>query len=133
MRERQNADKGIELIEKIRELATYNPDQAALNRNLGELYAIKGDKDKAKENYGERFINCQVGLLTSSLVQYASLGPRPPRRKNSRSSAFETDFYFIIHRNLGPLPGSEELHGPEKRLVALLPCPVQLAGVVGDG
>ena len=70
-RSKESADKGIELIGKIRDLTTYDPDQNVLYRELAELQMLKGDTDKALENYGDRFVTRQVGLATSNLVQYA--------------------------------------------------------------
>jgi tetratricopeptide (TPR) repeat protein len=70
-RSKEDADRGIELIEKIRDLSTYDPDPNALYRELADLQMLKGDTDKALENYGERFVTRQVGLATSNLVQYA--------------------------------------------------------------
>ncbi len=125
VRDRQDADKGIELIEKIRELAMYNPDQSAQSRNLAELYAIKGDKDKAKENYGERFINRQVGLLTSNLVQYATFWMTNDTNLDSALSAIELalklepDIIYVLqaaaglYLKLGQDAKAIAIYGPE--------------------
>ena len=70
-RSKESADKGIGLIEKIRDLSVYDPDPNALYREMAELQMLKGDTDKALENYGDRFVTRQIGLATSNLVQYA--------------------------------------------------------------
>jgi hypothetical protein len=48
-------------------------------------------------------------------------------------SAVEADLFFIVESDLGALLGPEQLDSPEERFVALLPCPVQLPGIMGDG
>lgn len=68
---KETADKGIELIEKIRDLTTYNPDPNELYQKMAALNMLKGDTDKALESYGDRFVTRQIGLATSSLVQFA--------------------------------------------------------------
>lgn len=124
-RQSQNADKGIELIEKIRELLTYNPDQAALSRNLADLYMLKGDQDKAKDNYGERFMNRQIGLLTSNLVQYASFWMDKNANLESALSAvemalkLEPDMIYVLQTaaglyvKLGRESQALSVYGPE--------------------
>ena len=70
-RSKESADKGLGLIEKIRDLSAYDPDPNALTRETAELQMLKGDTDKALESYGDRFVTRQIGLATSNLVQYA--------------------------------------------------------------
>jgi tetratricopeptide (TPR) repeat protein len=68
---KESADKGIDLIEKIRDLTIYAPDPNDLYQEMAALYMLKGDAGKALENYGDRFVTRQIGLATSNLVQYA--------------------------------------------------------------
>ena len=106
-RQKENADKGIELIEKIRDLTAYNPDSTAVSRNLADLYMLKGDTDKAQENYGERFVTRQVGLLTSNLVQYAQfwLGKNTnltgALAAVERALALEPDMIYVLQTAAG--------------------------------
>jgi tetratricopeptide (TPR) repeat protein len=124
-RESRDADKGIELIEKIRDLTTYNPDPTALSRNLADLYMLKGDPDKAKESYGERFVNRQIGLLTSSLVQYAQFWMDKNTNLESALTAvetalkFEPDMIYVLqtaaglYMKLGQESKALAIYGPE--------------------
>ncbi len=70
IRDKDNLDKGIELGEKIREMMKYNPSPRHMN-NLAELYMLKGDKEKAADLYGKRFMEGQVSSLAYSLADYA--------------------------------------------------------------
>jgi tetratricopeptide (TPR) repeat protein len=70
-KDKESAERGIELIDKIRDLSAYNPDANALYRETADLLMLKGDTAKALESYGERFVSRQIGLATSNLVQYA--------------------------------------------------------------
>jgi hypothetical protein len=68
---------------------------------------LKGDTDKAQESYGERFVTRQVGLLTSSLVQY----PQFWLQKNAnlpsalaaaeRALALEPDMIYVLQTAAG--------------------------------
>jgi len=72
IRDKDNVDKGIELSEKINnEIMKYNPDPYFV-KDLAELYMLKGEKEKADETFGKRFVERQVSDLTYTLMQYAS-------------------------------------------------------------
>lgn len=72
IRDKDNIDKGIELSEKITgDIMKYYPDPYYM-KELAELYMLKGEKDKADETYGKRFMERQVSDLTYTLMQYAS-------------------------------------------------------------
>ena len=72
IRDKDNIDKGIELGEKINEdIMRYNPDPYFV-KDLAELYMLKGEKEKADETFGKRFVERQVSSLTATLMQYAS-------------------------------------------------------------
>jgi len=70
IRDKENLDKGIELAEKIKEMLKYNPSPR-YNRDLAELYMLKGEEDKANEVFGKTFMEGQVSRLGSYLTQYA--------------------------------------------------------------
>jgi len=71
LRDKDNVDRGIELAEKIKEITKYNPS-ARYRNDLAELYVLKGEKEKAEEAYGERFMEGKVSGLTYDLMQFAS-------------------------------------------------------------
>lgn len=75
IRDKDNLDKGIELGEKIKEIMKYNPSPRYTS-NLAELYMLKGDKEKADELYGKRFMEGQVSSLAYSLADYADFWVR---------------------------------------------------------
>jgi tetratricopeptide (TPR) repeat protein len=70
IRDKDNLDKGIELAEKIKEIMKYNPSPR-YTLNLAELYMLKGEKEKADELYGKRFMEGKVSSLAYSLADYA--------------------------------------------------------------
>ena len=124
-RRKEGADKGVELIEKIRDLQTYNPDPNALYRELGDLYMLKGDTDKARENYGERFVSRQIGLATSNLVQYAQFWTNQGTNLTSALAAVETalklepDMLYVlqaaagVYMKVGEESKALAVYGPE--------------------
>lgn len=71
IRDKDNIDKGIELAEKIKDIMKYNPDPR-YQKDLAELYMLKGEKEKADEALGKRFIEGRISRLTYALMQYAS-------------------------------------------------------------
>jgi tetratricopeptide (TPR) repeat protein len=70
IRNKDNLDRGIELAEKVLDLMKYNPDPY-YTKNLAELYALKGDKDKVEEVYGKDFMEGKVSDLAYDLRTYA--------------------------------------------------------------
>jgi tetratricopeptide (TPR) repeat protein len=124
-RRKEGADKGVELIEKIRDLQTYNPDPNALYRELGDLSMLKGDTDKARENYGERFVSRQIGLATSNLVQYAQFWTNQGTNLTSALAAVETalklepDMLYVlqaaagVYMKVGEESKALAVYGPE--------------------
>ncbi len=70
IRDKDNLDKGIELAEKIQEIMKYNPSPR-YNKDLAELYMLKGEEDKANEEFGKTFMERQVSNLSYYLTQYA--------------------------------------------------------------
>lgn len=124
-RRKEGAEKGVELIEKIRDLQTYNPDPNALYRELGDLYMLKGDTDKARENYGERFVSRQIGLATSNLVQYAQFWTNQGTNLASALAAVETalklepDMLYVlqaaagVYMKVGDQSKALAVYGPE--------------------
>ncbi len=71
IRNKDNFDKGIELAEKIKDIMKYNPDPSFM-KGLAELHIQKEDNDKAKEVYGETFMDRQVSSLFYNLIDYAN-------------------------------------------------------------
>ena len=71
IQDKTNIDKGIELGEKIRDLTKYNPI-LSYQKNLADLYLLKGDKAKAEELYGKDFIEGRVSRLPFDLMDYAN-------------------------------------------------------------
>ena len=70
LRDRGDADKGIVLAEKIREIEGYDISPRYV-QNHAQLYILKGDKAKADELYGKDFIEGRAGTLASALRSYA--------------------------------------------------------------
>jgi tetratricopeptide (TPR) repeat protein len=83
IRDKDNLDKGIELAEKIKEIMKYNPSPR-YNRDLAELYMLKGEEDKADEAFGKDFMEGQVSRLGSYLTQYADFWVK--YKKNTESA-----------------------------------------------
>lgn len=71
IKDREPLDKGIELAQKINELAGSFPNPGYL-QNLARLYHLKGDMAKADEEYGEDFIDGYVSTTISALTNYAN-------------------------------------------------------------
>jgi len=71
IRDKDDIDKGIELAEKIKDIMKYNPDPR-YQRDLAQLYLLKGEKEKADEAFGKRFMEGRVSRLASDLMGYAS-------------------------------------------------------------
>jgi tetratricopeptide (TPR) repeat protein len=72
IRDKDNLKKGIELGEKVNnEILKYNPDLYYM-KDLAQLYILNGDKEKAEEVFGKRFVDGRLSWLTFGLMQYAS-------------------------------------------------------------
>lgn len=72
IRDKDNLDKGIELSEKINnEIMKYNPDPYYM-KDLAQLYMLNGDKDKAEDAFGKRFMEGRVSWWNYGLMQYAT-------------------------------------------------------------
>jgi len=85
IQDKTNIDKGIELEEKIRDLTKYNPI-LSYQKNLADLYLLKGDKAKAEEFYGKDFIEGRVSRLPFDLMDYANFWAK---QKMNTESAVE--------------------------------------------
>lgn len=88
IKDRDPLDKGIELAEKIKELAGDLPNPGYL-QNLAQLYYLKGDMAKVDEEYGKDFIDGYVSTTIYALTNYANfwLG----QNKNLESAEAMTD------------------------------------------
>lgn len=72
IRDKDNLDMGIELSEKINnEIMKYNPDPYYM-KDLAQLYMLNGDKDKAEDAFGKRFMEGRISRLNYGLMQYAT-------------------------------------------------------------
>ena len=71
IKDKEPLDKGIELAQKIKEIAGYLPDPD-YPRNLAQLYYLKGDMAKADEEFGKDFIDGYVSTTISALTSYAN-------------------------------------------------------------
>jgi len=71
IRDKDPLDKGIELAEKLKEMAGYpqNPDY---QESLATLYALKGDPAKADEEYGKDFADDYMTTAIFALTGYAN-------------------------------------------------------------
>jgi len=88
IRDKNNIDKGIELAEKIKNIMKYNPDPSYM-MSLAELYALKGDKDKAEEVFGKRFMERKVSRLSYNLRDYADFWIRQNTNTESAEEMME--------------------------------------------
>ncbi len=70
IRDKEPLDRGIELAKKIDEITRYNP-LPRYRQALAQLYALKGDWEKAEEVFGKRFMEGRVNSLGSDLISYA--------------------------------------------------------------
>lgn len=82
-KDKDNLDKGIELAEEINDIMKYNTDPYYM-KNLAELFALKGDKDKAEEVYGKSFMERKVSGLAYDLRDYANFWAK--EKKNTESA-----------------------------------------------
>ncbi len=88
IRDKDNLDKGIELAEKIKEMMKYNPSPR-YNKNLAELYMLKGEEDKANEVFGKDFMEGQVSSLSYYLTQYADFWVKYKKNTDSAEKMVE--------------------------------------------
>lgn len=88
IKDKEPLDKGIELAQKIKEIAGYIPNPVN-SQNLAQLYSLKGDMTKANEEYGKDFIDGYVSTAINALTNYANfwLG----QNKNLESAEVMTD------------------------------------------
>jgi tetratricopeptide (TPR) repeat protein len=71
VRDKEPVDKGIALAEKLKEKVGY-PRDPDVQQNLAQLYALKGDPDKAAEEYGKDFADGYVSNAVFALTAYGS-------------------------------------------------------------
>jgi tetratricopeptide (TPR) repeat protein len=71
LRDKGPVDKGIELAEKLIDLAGY-PANPNYQQNLAQLYALKDDTAKAEEEYGKDFLDGYLSSAISALTGYAN-------------------------------------------------------------
>ena len=71
IRDKEPADKGIELAAKLKELAGY-PQNPEYQQNLAQLYVIKGDPAKAEEEFGKDFLDSYLSSNVYALTGYAN-------------------------------------------------------------
>jgi tetratricopeptide (TPR) repeat protein len=71
LRDKEPVDKGIELAEKLKDLAGY-PANPNTQQNLAQLYVLKGDPAKAEEEYGKDFLDGYLSSSVSALTGYAN-------------------------------------------------------------
>lgn len=123
-KDKDNLEKGIELAEKINDIMEYNPDPYYM-KNLAELYAWKGDKDKAEEVYGKRFMERKVSGLAYDLRDYANFWVKQNENIESAEGMMELavklnpDSTSILqssarmYLSLEKLEKAIEIYGPE--------------------
>jgi len=70
IRDKEPLDRGLELAKKVNELTKYNP-LPRFRRSEAQLYALKGDWEKADEIYGQRFMESRKNNLAFDLIDYA--------------------------------------------------------------
>jgi tetratricopeptide (TPR) repeat protein len=99
-------EKGADLAEKIQKArrGLTLPDP---NQNLGELYLLKGDKDKAEDVYGKSYAENQVFTLAYNLIGYANFWIGKDANKESaqamaeKALAMQPDNAYILQQVAG--------------------------------
>lgn len=71
LRDKEPVDKGIELAEKLIDLAGY-PANPNYQQNLAQLYVLKSEPAKAEEEYGKDFLDGYLSSSISGLTGYAN-------------------------------------------------------------
>jgi len=71
IRDKEPADKGLELADKIRKV-TVSPSITLIEEQIARLDMIKGDKAKAAEVYGKDFMQARVNIMGYNLLNYAN-------------------------------------------------------------
>jgi tetratricopeptide (TPR) repeat protein len=71
IRDKGPVDKGIAIAEKLKEKIGY-PQDPDVQQSLAQLYALKGEPDKAAEEYGKDFADSYVSSAVLALAAYGS-------------------------------------------------------------
>jgi tetratricopeptide (TPR) repeat protein len=69
IKDKEPVDKGLALAEKLKDLAGY-PENPSYQKDLAQLYVLKGDPVQAEEVYGKDFIDDYVATAYYALVGY---------------------------------------------------------------
>ncbi len=124
IRDKEPVDRGIELAKKIDEITRYNP-LPRYRQALAQLYALKGDWEKAEEVFGRRFIEGKANSLAYDLISYARFWSEQNKNLDSAEAMIEfalrinPDTPFIrsaaaqIYMRLKKEEKALEIFGPE--------------------
>jgi len=88
IKDKNNLDRGIELSEKVKDLTRYNYNPSFM-KNLAELHILKEDQEKAKEVYGDSFIQGRINNLAYSLSDYAEFWSEQGANQESAAEKME--------------------------------------------
>ncbi len=124
LRDKENLDRGIELAEKVIELAKYGRNPRFV-KDLAELQALKGNKAKADELYGKTFMEGEVTSLSYNLMDYANFWVAQKENTESalamaeKALALNPDNAYLIRQaatiycKLDKLEKAMEIYGPQ--------------------
>lgn len=124
VRDKEPADKGLELGEKIKKIPAISPYQV-IEEQIAALHLIKGDKAKAEEVYGKDFISDRVDTFAYNLVNYAKFWLDKDANKDSAVAMAEKalllvpdDVFYVqqvagIYVKAGLEPKALALYGPD--------------------
>jgi hypothetical protein len=96
-------ERGLELASRLRELTGDGPSPA-ISQAISRVYDLAGDREKARELYGQEFLSGRIDGFANDLVDYASYWME--RKENAESAAaaaelavkLEPDKAFIRQR-----------------------------------
>jgi hypothetical protein len=124
VRDKEPADKGLELAEKIKQMPSLGP-YTVIEQQEAALQMIKGDKAKAEEVYGKDFISDRVDAFAYNLIGYANFWLDKDANKESAVAMAEKalmlmpdDSYYVqqvagIYVKAGMEPKALALYGPD--------------------